>query len=133
MTEALSDHKTITIIYQFSDSQIIKHQMRFNESSTFEVIRQTIAASFNLTDFVLYENEVIIPHTYDAFLHGKTYEIRCPGHETRGQEGDYSNLKSSRRKACDLCVKSRKRCERDSMNDDCQRCIKLNTDCATTF
>ncbi|CAG8645688.1 15555_t:CDS:1, partial [Acaulospora morrowiae] len=94
MSEVLPDHKTITIIYHFSDSQTIKHQIKFHESSTFDVIRKTIAASFNLTDFVLYENEVIIPHTYDALFHGKTYEIRCPGHESRGQEGDYSNLKA---------------------------------------
>ncbi|CAG8453086.1 14395_t:CDS:2 [Acaulospora morrowiae] len=74
----MSDEKTFAVVRQMI-RQILRCEFRIPRSTSDDILKETIGAPFSLTDFVLYDGNMVIPCIYDSFVQGGVFEIRPPG------------------------------------------------------
>ncbi|CAG8462198.1 8104_t:CDS:2 [Acaulospora morrowiae] len=108
----------------------VEKDFQFVEGNTPECIEKTIIVSFGFSKFVLLDNGFIISIEYCSFEDGKPMGAPkeaqlAPASLSAGGRRN----KRSRKKACENCVLSKKRCIMGPGGVQCKRCEVKNCEC----
>ncbi|CAG8530645.1 2982_t:CDS:2 [Acaulospora morrowiae] len=108
----------------------MERDFRFVEGNTSECIERAIIVSFGFSKFVLLDDGFIISIEYCSFEDGKP--MGAP-RETQLAPASLSaggrRNRRSRRRACQNCVSSKKRCTMGPGGVRCNRCEGKNYEC----